>query len=201
MVADPEAGDRLTAAGRRDALLDATQAIVLEQGVAAVTMGTVASRGGVARALVYKHFANRDEILRALYHREAQRVDRLIARRVAAATGGFEAKFRACVRGIVDHVADAAPVFRPLRAASADEGFGATQREWDRRTVAYFAQLAADDFALDVHVARSAMSMLLAGVEPLIWQARGTRGRARRDELQDRYVGLVLSALRGLSAG
>ena len=50
--------------------LDAAAAIVLEQGVAAVTMEGVAQRCGVNKSLPYRFFADRDAVLAALFDRE-----------------------------------------------------------------------------------------------------------------------------------
>src|SRR4051812_26101840 len=111
-----DAADRLPSSERREALLDATRAIVLQAGTGAVTMGTVADEAGVARALLYKHFANKDELLIALYGREATRIDRAIRHRVAAAADGFVPKFEAYVTAVVDEVADTVPFFTSIRA-------------------------------------------------------------------------------------
>ena len=60
-------------------------------GPAAVTMGTVADRAEVTRALVYKHFDNRDDILATLYRREAAALDR----QLRAQGGGGRRRVRA----------------------------------------------------------------------------------------------------------
>lgn len=61
---------RITGAARRERLLDAAAQIVLEQGVAAVTMEAVALRNGVNRAMTYRYFTDRDDLLGQLLHRE-----------------------------------------------------------------------------------------------------------------------------------
>ena len=200
MTSVDEAADRLSAVERRDALLDAALALLLEGGARAVTMGTVSARGGVARPLVYKHFANRDELLRALHHREASAIDRAIRRRVAAAPDGFEPKLRAYVAGVIDGVTDTTALFAPLHAASADAGHDKTRESWDRRTVGYFAGLAAAELGIAPDEARSAVSMLLGGFAPLLRQARATSSSAKRAELQERFVVLVIGALTHLAA-
>jgi len=72
--ADPETANvvqkRLKASERRDVFLDSAAAIVLEQGVAAVTMEGVAQRCGVNKSLPYRYFADRDAVLAALFDRE-----------------------------------------------------------------------------------------------------------------------------------
>ena len=61
---------RLKGSERRDVFLDAAAAIVLEQGVASVTMEGVAQRCGVNKSLPYRYFADRDAVLAALFDRE-----------------------------------------------------------------------------------------------------------------------------------
>ena len=56
-------GARITAAQRRDSLLDMAAELVVAESIDAVSMDLVAERCGVSRPLVYKHFANRDELL------------------------------------------------------------------------------------------------------------------------------------------
>ncbi|WP_246284618.1 TetR family transcriptional regulator [Gordonia asplenii] len=56
---------------RRDQLLDAALAIVVSDGHAAVTMGSVAARADVTRPVVYGVFADRAALLAALLDRES----------------------------------------------------------------------------------------------------------------------------------
>src|SRR2546430_12622576 len=89
---------RLGRAERRDAILDAAAALVAAGDVEAVSMETVAERAGVSRPLVYKHFANRGELLAALYEREAALLHAELAADVEAANT-VEEMFRALIRG------------------------------------------------------------------------------------------------------
>jgi AcrR family transcriptional regulator len=50
------------------ALLRAARDLIEQDGVAALTMSSVAERAGVSRRAVYLHFAGRTELLAALYH-------------------------------------------------------------------------------------------------------------------------------------
>lgn len=54
----------------REAILDTTAALALENGSRSVTMSQVAERTGIGRATLYKYFANVDEILRAWHDRQ-----------------------------------------------------------------------------------------------------------------------------------
>lgn len=190
-----DTAERLPADERRAVLLDVTRVLVRDAGPGPVTMGLVAERAGVTRALVYKHFANKDDLLRTLYRREAQRLDRHIRARVEAAPEGFEAKLRAFVGATLDAVEEHAPFFTPLRAAGAEGDARRDQRSRDRRTVDYFARQAARDFGIDLRTARSVIAVLFSGIRSLLSQMRSRPGPAQRAFLLDTYVETALGAL------
>jgi AcrR family transcriptional regulator len=58
----------------RAAILDATEAVILEQGYAAVSNSVVAVRAGVKRTNVQYYFPRKDELLIAAYQRSDARV-------------------------------------------------------------------------------------------------------------------------------
>ncbi|MBA2455117.1 MAG: TetR/AcrR family transcriptional regulator [Nocardioidaceae bacterium] len=62
----------------RDAILDATAALVAEHGLASVTMSQIAEATGIGRATLYKYFPDADAILVAWHERQvAGHVERL----------------------------------------------------------------------------------------------------------------------------
>lgn len=190
--------ERLDAKARREALLDVAQALVAATGPSSVTMGSVAQQAEVTRALVYKHFANKDDILAALYRREAVALDRAIAREVAAAPEGFEPKLRAFAHAVVEAVGTHARVFAPLRPFGHDATFRREQRTWDRRTVRFFTALAVDELDIDEAVARPALAIALSGINSVLAQAAGTAAE-QRSFLEDLYVSMTLAGLRDLA--
>lgn len=189
--------ERLDAKARREALLDVAQVLVTENGPSSVTMGSVAEGAEVTRALVYKHFANKDAILAALYRREAATLDRAIAREVAAAPEGFEPKLRAFAHAVIEAVGTHARVFAPLRPFGHDATFRREQRTWDRRTVRFFTDLAVDDLGLDEAVARPALAIALSGINSVLAQSAGAPAD-QRAFLEDLYVDMALAGLRTL---
>ncbi|HEY8527169.1 MAG TPA: TetR/AcrR family transcriptional regulator [Acidimicrobiales bacterium] len=190
---------RLRGADRRTALIDAAAAIVTESGVDAVTMDSVAARAGVSRPLVYKHFANRHELLAELYRREAAELDAAIVASVEQAEG-FENKMRAMIRAVLEAVTTHGPLFTPLaRAGVRDDRFRAEQRRRDRRTVRFFARLAMAEYGIDEPEATAATAVLLTGIESLRAQSRTRPGPQRRQFLEDLYVDLVLGGLERLA--
>ncbi|WP_307610141.1 TetR/AcrR family transcriptional regulator [Nocardia shimofusensis] len=71
----PESGGkrkRMSAADRRDQLLDVTRDIVVADGFAAVGIDRVARTAGVARALIYQQFGDLAGLTAALLERETQ---------------------------------------------------------------------------------------------------------------------------------
>ena|SRR5439155_3793204 len=69
----PPTRPRMTAAQRREQLLDVTKAIVGEQGFHAVSIEAVARRAGITRPIVYGHFQDLGRLLEAMLERESSR--------------------------------------------------------------------------------------------------------------------------------
>jgi AcrR family transcriptional regulator len=196
---DGAARRRLRGEDRREALVAAAAALLASNGIDAVGMDSVAARAEVSRPLVYKHFANRDELLAEVYRQQAVQLDRAIVEAVEAATG-FEAKIRAMIRALLHAVTTHGPIFNPLvRGGFRGEAFRREQRSRDQRTVRFFARLAMDEYDLDKAEATAAIAMLLSGMASIQaqWRARPTAERLRF--LEDLYVDLVTGALASLA--
>jgi AcrR family transcriptional regulator len=69
----PAGTSRLSAAARREQLLDVTKRIVVERGFHAVSMESVARGAGITRPIVYGHFGDLTGLLEALVQRESLR--------------------------------------------------------------------------------------------------------------------------------
>ena len=63
----------MSAAQRREQLLDATKGLVDERGFHAVSMEAVARAAGITRPIVYHHFARLEDLLLSLFERETAR--------------------------------------------------------------------------------------------------------------------------------
>jgi AcrR family transcriptional regulator len=61
---------RLSPHQRREQLLDQASRLIVERGLSACSLEEVARQAGVSKALVYKYFATRDALLKALVARE-----------------------------------------------------------------------------------------------------------------------------------
>lgn len=73
MAATTRKQPRMTAAQRREQILDVTRTIVDERGFHAVTIDGVAREAGITRPVVYGHFNDLPGLLHALIEREGDR--------------------------------------------------------------------------------------------------------------------------------
>jgi len=110
---------RLPRAVRRDQLLDATAALILEHGLDAVTMEAVADRVGVSKTLGYAYFTDRIELLTALWDRESSVVDQRL--RVALdGQASFEQGLRCLAEAACDVALERGRLIGVLMAAPID---------------------------------------------------------------------------------
>jgi AcrR family transcriptional regulator len=189
---------RLSAGARRDQLLDAAAACVVGQGVEALTMEGVAAEAGVSKALTYRHFDNREDLLLALHDREIARLGARITTAIEG-TEGFEARLRATMHawlsgtmehgrllGILVHTPLLAGPVEKRRLQIGD----ALTREW--------GDLAAAEYGVDRRRAHAAAAVLVAGSEGarLAWQSR----RLKRDEVVELFVTMAVAAFEALRA-
>lgn len=198
-LADAEPG-RLDRERRRDLLLDAAAAMVADGDIEGITMDAVAERAGVSRPLVYKHFANRHELLAAVYTRESALLHAELEAAVTAATS-FEGMVRALIRGALDAQAKRGAAFASLRAGglrTADRR--REQRDRDRTTLAFFARRAERELGVDRHTGRAGLGILLGSITSVLaaWRRNPTTAHARL--LEDTYVSLVVGGLERLAA-
>lgn len=149
----------------RDAILDATMALVAERGVRGVTMAEVAAKAGIGRATLYKYFADAEAILRAWHERE---IGRHLAEVGAIANGPGDAATR--LAAVLERYAFNAHVGR----SGHDAELGATLHR-DEQVVA----------------ARHGLRRLVAG---LIGEA-AAKGSVRDDVAADELAAYCLAAL------
>jgi len=191
----PAESARLNGAERRESLLDTAAKITSDRGVEDVTMETVADEARVSRALVYKHFANRGELLTAVYRREAALLHEEMAAEVRSATS-LEGMFRALIRASLRVSAERGGLFAALRAAGAwNRDLRTEQRARDRQTVKAFAAQAAREYSLPVHQAQRAISMLLGSIDSVMLQWRARRTAENAAALEEIYLALVVGGL------
>ncbi len=192
---DPFESGRLSRADRRDALLDAAVDLVVSGDAETVSMEAVAERAGVSRPLVYKHFANRGELLAAVYQREATLLHHELAAEVGAAET-VEGMFRTLIGARCTQLPNAVTCSTALRSAGGrSHELRREQRGRDVETVRAFAGRARRELGLDRRRATATTATLLAAIDPVLtqWRLRPTADQA--ELLEEIYVGMVRGAL------
>ena len=96
----------MSAAERREQLLDTTKAIVGEQGFHAVSIEAVARRAGITRPVVYGHFGDLETLLEAMIERESARALKQLAAVLPEALGVGDPResLLAALRGYLEAV-------------------------------------------------------------------------------------------------
>jgi AcrR family transcriptional regulator len=195
----PVESTRLARADRREALLDAALALVAAGDVDGVSIESVADRAGVSRPLVYKHFANRTDILTAVYLREAAQLHADLSADVQSSTT-TEDKYRALFRGSMRAAQERGQIFDGLRSAAGMNGeLRRVQRDRDRATVTYYSRHLVDELHVSQEDAEMVTAMLLGAIAPalMLWHARPSEQYAA--DLEDAYMCLVTGALQELA--
>lgn len=88
---------------KRDALLDAAETLLCEQGTQALTLSAVAERAGVSKGGLLYHFPNKEALIKGLVERLIEEFDALTA---SCETGGPGSYTRAFVEATLDVVMD-----------------------------------------------------------------------------------------------
>jgi len=191
---------RLARANRREALLDAALSLVAVNDLDSVSMESVADRAGVSRPLVYKHFANRTEILTALYLREGEHLHEELAVDVHAATA-IDDKYRALFQGSIRAARERGQIFAMLRTtADMNRQLRAVQRDRDRGTVEYFAVHTVNELDVPRPETDAVTAMLLGAIAPALalWHAQPSDDYAA--QLEDAYMCVVSATLAELAS-
>lgn len=179
-------------------LLDVAAALAVDGGPDAVAMDLVADRAGVSRPLVYKHFANREELLGELYRREAGRLHEDLTAEVSAATD-VEGMFAALVRGALRSAGERGHVLSVLRTGGWSRGVRTEQRERDVRTTKAFTAAVVAERGVDRDRATPAVALLLSLVDGVLTQWRAEPTAHRAEVLEAAYLTVVRGTLAELA--
>lgn len=97
-----------TAPSTRDRILDAAEAVVVEDGVAQLTLDAVAARAAVSKGGLLYHFAGKDALVAGMVERRMASFERHLAGRMAGDPERAGRFARAFARDTFDATADAA---------------------------------------------------------------------------------------------
>jgi AcrR family transcriptional regulator len=191
---------RFSAAERHEQYLRCAADLVLSDGVSAVTMDAVAAAAGVNKALLYRQFANRGELLLALFDRETRGLDAAV-RGAMEGVDGFEAQLRAWVKAWFDYIGTRGVLLgRLMEARTVSDEVAGQHQERTHTIVDVMGAWYEGAFQLPSDVARDAAAMLYAALGGVIERWAASPTSATRQRLEPAYIGTVLGSLRELEA-
>jgi AcrR family transcriptional regulator len=191
---------RLARTDRRDALLDAAATMVSAGEIDHVSMEEVAERAGVSRALVYKHFANRSDLVAALFERESAHLHARLAADVAQAVS-LEQMLRALIRGALHAQAERGATFAALVSSGGGRGHRSVQARRDGQTLRSFARRAMAEFGTDEATATVALAISLGSIGTVLARWRSHPTPAHAQQLEDAFVAMAVGGLGELRRG
>jgi AcrR family transcriptional regulator len=189
-------GKRLSREERREHFLDVAAQLIVEKGIDAVTMESVAAAAGVSKGLGYAYFTDASDLLMAVLNRETHAMERRIALAVADADT-FEDKIRAGTKAWFDTVSERGTLFNTLLSTSQIRGARAKDRRASvRRWESFYADLAEHELGVPKRQADIASAILIAGLSGVV--RRWVDHRDSRRVLEETYVAFAIGGLRAL---
>ncbi len=195
-IAKP-ARTRLNREERRTSLLAAAAGIVETAGVDALTMERVAAGAGVNKALVYRFFSNRNDVIVALWQQETEAFDARIQGSVARETD-LEGKLRAILNAWLDDVEAGGGVLARLDAPGVGPpALQALRAERRVAVVYYLADLFREEYDIAPREALTAAATLGSAAQGLanLWQHTGWP----RTRLASSFVRLCIGAVEAVA--
>jgi AcrR family transcriptional regulator len=179
---------------RRRQLLDAAAQILVQHGLAAMSMERLAAEAGVSKALPYKHFDNSEDVLAELYRRETGALGRSVWRALTEAAPG-EDLIRLSIGVYFDEVGRRGPV---LAALSAPGSTVPAAADPSQAGVMFEVEVFSRFHGLD----RDRAKVVAGMIQGAIVGATGTwlAGRGTRQELEDALVVMIASLIGQRSA-
>jgi AcrR family transcriptional regulator len=167
---DPPRGDRtqrkrrLRASERRTLILDAAVELFALRGYHAASMDEIAAAAGISKAVVYDHFASKQELYTVLLEAIRAGVDDTVATAVAPIADRGEARVRGAMEAFFRFVEDNPQACRLLflEIQSAAEVAAIVRGIDERVTTALSAQLSENPDIFDGHPARERQMRILA---------------------------------------
>lgn len=190
---------RLPGPQRRETFLDAAAAIVAATGVESLTMEGAAAHLGVNKALGYRYFKNRDDLLLALFERESERFDRRVADALRTADS-LESKLGTVVTVYLEAIDEGSVLMTQFEVSRYARGVvGARRSAREVATMTFLADLVREEIDIDKRTAFTAAAVLAAGVQGIVAVRRAT-DRSGTD-LVDTFVTMCLASLHELERG
>jgi AcrR family transcriptional regulator len=188
---------RLSAAERKAALLEGAAAIIRQSGLEGLTMESLAAHCGVNKALPYRHFANRDDVLVALYEVQNRRFDEKLQQALVGQET-FTAQLTVLVTTWYQDMASGAGTPELMQARTQNQALESLRRVRIQVSVEFIADLIEEHYDLSRVEAKLAASVLLAGSQGLaaIWRTTDADSQA----LTKSFIRMSLGAVEAIAA-
>lgn len=194
-----EPARRVSAGDRRQQYLAAAAGLAISQGVDAVTMEGVATGVGVNKALLYRQFANRGELLLALYQREMAELDRHVVKAVQGQKT-LEDKMRAWVHSWFEYMLHHGQLLSRLQEArTVARQVERPHRTRQQRIHARYGEWYAQELGLPAEVGRDAAAIIVSALGGVIERWTEVPTAATRERLERTYLEMVLGGLERLA--
>lgn len=193
---------RISSAERRAQYLEVAAELVIEHGADAVTMEAVAAGASVNKALLYRQFSNRAELLLTLFEQETNDLDARVAVAMGAAET-FDDKVRAWIKTWFSYMGRRGTLYYRLVSAVSTIASGSAappHRERQRRLIKQHGRWYADDFSIPLEQANDLASILYAGLTGAIERWVASPNAPTRRRLEETFVQTVLGSLDRLAA-
>jgi AcrR family transcriptional regulator len=132
MPIPPKSKEEVVQEFRIQSIRDATMRVIGRKGISAATMQDIADEAGVAKGTLYLYFRDRDELVEKTFENALTELHRRIDVQIEANTG-FETRFRAAVRTILEFFRENREFFRLYTAHRVPEGTPQQQRKQRRQ--------------------------------------------------------------------
>ena len=168
--------------------------IIVESGVSAVSMESVAARSNVDKRLGYRYFTNRDDLIGALVEREFEVMRQRVHQELPAITS-FEERLRVNTRLWLATIAERGPLLRRLLYCEGPhEHYASTILN---AAVADWAAMIVTETGLDATLAEIVTRMLLAAMSGAVDVMQ--TGVKPLDEVADLYSTIALAGMRAVA--
>lgn len=194
----PKPRQRLSGEERRDTILDAARALIREQGIEKLTMDRVAARCGINKALPYRHFKNKDDLILTLFKNGETEVSDAVAIAMHGITD-YEAATRALVFGWLGVVKEGRSLPSLWQARSNDGAIEALREERVTQILGFVTDLIRSSYDIDAKQAELAAAVLFSGTRGLLALAESTP--LDIDELAESFVKMSVGAVEAVSRG
>jgi AcrR family transcriptional regulator len=186
---------RLPAAQRREQILDAAAAVIVERGFDGLTMEAITDRAGVSKALGYSYFNRLEDLLHALYDREFSVIyERL--RPILLSEAPIETRIRDKVHTYFDVIAERHDLYIRLNTNLRGPTYRQEREERQYKWEGFVAEIVEAEYRVPKHLSRAVARLLMVLDDRCVqlW----TRDGLPREEIEEVCVHFQLAGLEAI---